>query len=107
MPAIMGLSCMMEQDCVLMLRDKEPVMAMPGPGGYTIEWSPGTKLLPLVHSPSGHLVIPCDEFASVPKGSPSNEVSFVTDMKRQPETQSPSGVRGNPETQSQARSSHE
>ena len=82
-------------------------MAMPGPGGYKIEWSPGTKLLPLVHAPSGHLVIPCDEFAKVPKNNPTNELTFVTDMTRDRRPQ-PAGVeRGNPHPPSQARGSAE
>ena len=80
LPAIMGLLSMEERDCVVMLRKGKPMMAMPGPGGYKVEWSPGSKLLPLVHAPSGHLVIPCDEFGSVPKGNPTNEIAFVTDM---------------------------
>ena len=107
LPAIMGLTSMMERDCVLMLRKGEPVLAMPGPGGYKIEWSPGTKLLPLEHSPSGHLVIPCDEFSSVPKGNPTNEISFVKDMSH-PEALPNSCVeRGNLHPPSQARSSNE
>ena len=48
----------------------------PGKGGYKIEWSPGTKLLPLETSPSGHLVIPCDSFQDAIVESSQ---TFVTD----------------------------
>ena len=51
-------------------------MAFPGKGGYKIEWSEGTKLLPLETSPSGHLVIPCDSFQDATTGSSH---VFVTD----------------------------
>ncbi len=59
LPAILGLDSMQEKDSVLILRRGRELMAFPGPGGYKIEWSPGTKLLPMVKAPSGHLVIPC------------------------------------------------
>ena len=62
LPAILGLDSMTEKDAVLILRDGKRCMAFPGKNGYKIEWSPGTKLLPLETSPSGHLVIPCDSF---------------------------------------------
>ena len=67
---------MTEKDAVLILREGKRCMAFPGKGGYKIEWSPGTKLLPLDTSPSGHLVIPCDAFQGA-----TEEISqtFITD----------------------------
>ena len=47
---------------LIILRDGNKCMAFPGPGGYRIEWSAGTKIIPMENSPSGHLVIPCDTF---------------------------------------------
>ena len=40
-------------------------LTFPGPGGYTITWAPGAMHMPLERAPSGHVVIPCDDFASV------------------------------------------
>ena len=76
LPAILGLDSMTEKDAVLILRDGKRCMAFPGKGGYKIEWSPGTKILPLDTSPSGHLVIPCDQFHDAIVESAQ---TFVTD----------------------------
>ena len=65
LPAILGLTSMKEKDAVLLLRAGKEMIVFPGPGGYKIEWSPGTKLLPMIPSPSGHMVIPCDRFAEL------------------------------------------
>lgn len=43
LPAILGLKSMQQKDTVLILREGQEVMALPGPGGYKIEWSPGTN----------------------------------------------------------------
>ena len=47
---------MQEKDSVLILRKGKEMIAFPGPGGYKIEWSLGTKLLPMTRPkwPSGH-----------------------------------------------------
>jgi hypothetical protein len=80
LPAILGADSMREKDSVLILRQGKEMIAFPGPGGYKIDWSPGTKLLPMIPSPSGHLVIPCDRFGELPKGKESTEqLSFCTD----------------------------
>ena len=82
LPAILGLDSMQAKDSVLILRKGQEFMAFPGPGGYEIKWSPGTKLLPMEHAPSGHLVIPCDRFKELPSGSASTEqFAFWTDHK--------------------------
>ena len=83
LPAILGSESMQEKDSVLILRKGKELIAFPGPGGYKIEWSPGTKLLPMVPAPSGHLVIPCDRFAELPKGKNNTEqISFWTDHSK-------------------------
>ena len=83
LPAILGALSMQEKDSVLILRPGKELIAFPGPGGYKIEWSPGTKLLPMVPSPSGHLVIPCDRFKELPKGKKDVEqIAFWTDHSK-------------------------
>ena len=81
LPAILGLQSMQDKDTVLILRRGKEVLAMPGPGGYKIEWSPGTKLLPITAAPSGHFVIPCDKYDKVPNNHRTNNdtTTFVTD----------------------------
>ena len=61
------------------LRKGKELLVFPGPGGYKIEWSPGTKLLPMVPAPSGHLVVPCDRFSELPAKAATSQISFVTD----------------------------
>ena len=81
LPAILGSDSMQEKDSVLILRKGKPMLAFPGPAGYKIQWSPGTKLLPMVTAPSGHLVVLCDEFSKLPKGqAKSEQISFWTDQ---------------------------
>ena len=85
LPAIMGSRSMQDKDAVLLLRQGSEVMAFPGPGGYKIEWSPGTKLLPMKPAPSGHLVIPCDNFSTLPNPARVQEqMSFHTDHTKDP-----------------------
>ncbi len=80
LPAILGLDSMRAKDSVLILREGQEFMAFPGPEGYEIKWSPGTKLLPMEHAPSGHLVIPCDRFRELPSGSAGDaQYAFRTD----------------------------
>ena len=86
LPAILGLKSMQDKDTVLILRRGQEILAMPGPGGYKIEWSPGTKLLPITSAPSGHLVIPCDKYDKVPSGTRTNNETqtFVTAYRSEP-----------------------
>lgn len=46
------------------MEDGKERLSFLGPGGYSIIWSPGTQHVPLVSAPSGHLVIPLDEFSN-------------------------------------------
>ena len=77
LPIILGLKSMSARDGVLEMKDGGECLTFPGPGGYKIEWSPGTKRLPMVPAPSGHLVIPCGKFAAA-RGQKSH-ISFCTD----------------------------
>ena len=83
LPAILGTKSMKEKDSVIILRNGKEMIVFPGPGGYKIEWSPGTKLLPITTAPSGHLLIPCGKFARLPKGTkkPVSEVFFTDHLK--------------------------
>ena len=81
------------------------MLAFPGPEGYIITWSKGTHLLPMVHAPSGHLVLPCDGYEELASGIREETMTFVTDhttpadaaqgMSRgssNPETPTPQGM---------------
>ena len=76
LPAIFGLDSMTKGDAVILLREGKRCIAFPGKGGYKIEWSEGTKILPITESPSGHLVIPCDLLHNAEAQNPH---AFVTD----------------------------
>ena len=76
---------MQDKDAVIVLRKGKEFLAFPGPGGYKIEWSPGTRLLPMTTAPSGHLVVPCDHFDGLAAdAAPSADSTiFVTDFSKQ------------------------
>ena len=76
LPAIFGLDSMTKGDAVILLREGKRCIAFPGKGGYRIEWSDGTKILPITESLSGHLVIPCDSYENADAGCAH---AFVTD----------------------------
>ena len=74
---------MQDKDAVILLRKGKEIIAFPGPGGYEVKWSLGTKLLPMVPAPSGHLVIPCDKFQEInTHNAKSNDITFVIDYTR-------------------------
>ena len=64
-PALLGLRSMRAKDAVLEMASGQECLTFPGPGGYKIEWSPGTVQLPLEVAPSGHYVIPCDAYSKL------------------------------------------
>ena len=79
-PAIWGLESMQKKDAVIILREGKEMIAFPGPGGYQISWSPGTKRLSMEKAPSGHLLVPCDQFDKVKgKTDRNDQLAFVTD----------------------------
>jgi hypothetical protein len=67
LPALLGLQCMARQNSILEMAPGHEFLTLPGPGGYTIHWSPGTVRYKLEKSPSGHLLLPCDAFQGVTK----------------------------------------
>ena len=58
---------MSRQNGVLEMAHGNEYLTLPGPGGYTINWSPGTIRYKLEKAMSGHLLLPCDEFGRVSK----------------------------------------
>ena len=83
LPAILGSQSMEEKDSVLILRKEKEMLAFPGPGGYKIEWSPGTRLLSMERALSGHLVIPCDRFNDLqPHRENMEQISFITNHSK-------------------------
>jgi len=67
LPALLGLQSMASMNGVLEMSHGREYLTLPGPGGYTITWSPGTVRYRLAVAPSGHLLLPCDEFENVSK----------------------------------------
>jgi hypothetical protein len=67
LPALLGLQSLARQNSILEMAPGNEYLTLPGPGGYSINWSPGTVRYKLEQSPSGHLLLPCDDFAKVSK----------------------------------------
>ena len=65
LPALLGLETMSKNRAVLEMTDGQEYLTYPGPGGYKIEWSPGTRRYKLERAPSGHLILPCDAFSQL------------------------------------------
>ena len=53
-------------------------MALPGPGGYEVNWAPGVRIFNLSASRSGHLTLPCDYY----QGNPNVEQHMALMAKR-------------------------
>ncbi len=96
----MGADSMQDKDAVIFLRKAWETIIFPGKAGYEIEWSPGTKQLPMDQSPSGHLVIPCDLWQKVASGKVHAESStaFWIDRTHTPPVPVPGN--GEPEVES-------
>jgi len=77
-PALLGLRSISAKQGVLETKTGSERLSFPGPGGYKIEWSPGTEHFALEKAPSGHLVIPCDGFADVPTSTGGLPPATVT-----------------------------
>ena len=62
LPALLGLECMTKHHAVLEMTEGQEYLTYPGPKGYQVTWSAGTKRYKLERAPSGHLILPCDCF---------------------------------------------
>jgi hypothetical protein len=63
---------MQNKNAVLMLQHGQEMMVLPGPEGYKMKWSKGTKFLPMTKSSSGHLIIPCEQYNNNSSSSSSS-----------------------------------
>ena len=87
LPAIIGSSSLREHNAVLILRKNgEETLVFPGEGGYKIQWEAGAQVMDLERAPSGHLVLPCDNFHDLTNQEPSSNfvMDFTTNVERQP-----------------------
>ena len=57
-PAIWGTQTLQQQDAVFIMRDGKEMLAIPGREGYTINWSPGTVIIPMHKLKTGHFAVP-------------------------------------------------
>ena len=67
LPALLGLNSLTRLKAIIDCPNKRLMLV--GPGGYKIQLSPGSKVLPLHSAPTGHLLLPCtcwEEGKSVP-----------------------------------------
>jgi hypothetical protein len=78
LPALLGLQSMSKQNGVLEMAPGNEFLTMPGPGGYTVNWSPGTVRYKLERAPSGHLILPCDAFIKLQQNPGGLEEPMIT-----------------------------
>jgi len=92
-PGLLGHQSCRKKNGVLQMAPHKECLSFPGPGGYKIEWSPGTRHFPLTPAPSGHLTIPCCEYQKVSKkgGLAKQSMTFhaTDDPDATPETALP------------------
>jgi hypothetical protein len=78
LPALLGLRSMRSKNAVMEMSPGKEKLSFPGPGGYKIEWSPGTQHFPLTCAPSGHLVIPLGDFKKIKRAAGGVAVEQTT-----------------------------
>jgi hypothetical protein len=61
LPALWGLNSLEKLKALVDVGSRR--LIVPGPGGFKITLSPGSKSYPLEKSPTGHLLLPCCEWA--------------------------------------------
>ena len=74
---------MKDKDEVIIPREGNEAMAFLGPGGYKIEWSPGTKIVPMQNTQSGHMVLQCDRWDLLTNRNPEDSLTFTTDHTKE------------------------
>ena len=67
LPLILGLKSMKNKNAVLELQDGKETLTFPGPGRYTVNWSPGTVRIPMEAAMSGHLMVGCTNYDKLPR----------------------------------------
>ena len=102
LPALLGLQSMSRQNGVLEMKEGEEFLTFPGPGGYSIEWSPGTRRYKLERAPSGHLILPCDSYEHLTQSkgglTPPTREFFTNDANAKQEGQSAASTDANTPT---------
>ena len=78
LPLIVGLKSFKTKNAVLELEDGKEIMTFPGPGGYQINWSPGTVRIPMEQAMSGHLMVGCDNSDLLPQNRGGIEPAIST-----------------------------
>ena len=73
-PALLGLCTLKRKHAILNTSSNQ--LIIPGPGGVQIKLSPGSLVLQLESSPSGHLLLPVSNFRKQASG---NRVSFTVE----------------------------
>lgn len=73
-PGLHGLKSIKEKRGLIDVFSNPPKMCLCGPGGYEIKLSPGSRTLPLAQAPSGHLILPLDNYNSL-KRNPQTHVA--------------------------------
>ncbi len=70
LPALFGLSSISKMQGLIDTHHKKIIFV--GPGGYKLSLSPGSKVYPLYSAPTGHLMLPCQEWkkAKIKPGQP-------------------------------------
>ena len=76
-PALLGLKSLSGMRALMDMDAAHPRLIVPGPGGIRFECSPGTVVYPLEPTHSGHLFMPCSDFARRPGGETISLVSEV------------------------------
>ena len=71
-------------NAVLEMNPGNEHLTLPGPGGYSINWSPGSIRYKLEQAPSGHLILPCDEFMKVGKTKGGLKEPLMTFFGQEP-----------------------
>jgi len=90
MPAILGARTLSQRDSVICLRKDNEFIAFPGKKGYSILWSPDTKIIPLTRTKKGHYLMECDHYGDLPTfkhrdGAINAAGFFWTDLHGRPE----------------------
>ena len=99
LPALLGLKSMSKQCGVLEMTEGSEYLTFPGPEGYQVEWSPGTRRYKLERATSGHLMLPCDSFNQVANnqgGLEEIKTTFYTGKPQTTKTFSENGTQTDP-----------
>ena len=78
LPCLIGLETLSERRAIINCARGKMSCTFPGPGEVLIQWLPGTVHMPCVNAPSGHMVVPCDEFKAHSRAASSKGPGGLT-----------------------------